>query len=247
MNIKSILVRLQSAMGRNDLVEQMVLLPGSTSLPSEAAKSTKSINLVVGYDRSPSSQTALDVSLWIAHQTRLATQNHVTLHVVYVVDENQTTRRPVVFNAVKASKLSIQRNQMEYEEASPLRSGTPVLTRPRQKALAAHPRTTLIDPCYFRAMFYQNDAYENADRILSQARSLADEWGGSFKFHLRFGSVADELKNVVELEKASVLLLGCNSDNHPIVQQLGSNFPCPVLGIPSLLNSPVDANQEQMG
>lgn len=244
MNIKSMLVRLQSAMGRNDLVERMVLLPEPTS-SSESAKSSKSVNLVVGYNRSPSSQTALDVSLWIAHQTRLATQKHVTVHVVYVVDESQSSRRPVVFNSVKASKLSIHRNQMEYAESSRFRSATSVLTPARQKALAAHPRTTLIDPSYFRAMFYQNDAVEQADRILSQARSLADEWRGSFKAHLRFGSVAAELKKVVESEAASLLFLGCNSVNHPIVQQLGSNFPCSVLGIPTNLNSSADSTLDE--
>ncbi len=245
MNIKSMLVRLQNAMGRNDLVEQMVLLPEPAAPQRESAKSTKPVNLVVGYNRSPSSQTALDVTLWIAHQTRLATKAQVTVHVVYVVDDNQNGRRLDIYNSADVSKQSVQRNSWEFAQASISGSVTPVLTQPGQEALTAHPRTTLIDPCYFRAMFYENDAFEQADRILSQARSLADEWRGAFKAHLRFGSVAEELRKVVESETAALLFLGCNSVNHPIVQQLGAHFPCPVLGIPTMLNSSVDSNQDE--
>jgi len=69
-------------MGLDDLIEQMVLPPASSS--SDWAESTKSVNLVVGYNSSPSSQMALDITMWIAHQTRLATQKQVTVQVVYV-------------------------------------------------------------------------------------------------------------------------------------------------------------------
>jgi len=52
VNIKPMLARLQGAMGLDDLIEQMVLLPPASS-PSDWAESTKSVNLVVGYNSSP--------------------------------------------------------------------------------------------------------------------------------------------------------------------------------------------------
>lgn len=225
------LVRLQNAMGRQDLIEKMVLLP-SASQPSDLNKSTKSVDLVVGYNRSPNSQTALDVTLWIAHQTRLVTQKQVTVHIVYVVDDNQSSKCPDVFHSIDASSPSIYRFASEEPEASALRSATPVLTQPSHE----HPRMTFVDPSYFRTIFYQNNSLEQADRILWQARSLAHEWGGSFNAHLRFGCISTELRKVVESEAATLLFLGCNSVNHPVVQKLGSNFPCSVLGIPTMLS-----------
>lgn len=179
MNIKSMLVRLEGALDRNDLMEQMVLLPEPASAASKWAKSTTSVNLVVGYNASPSSQTALDLTMWIAHQTRLATQKQVTVQVVYVVDEYQNTNCCANFTS---------------------------------------------------------HVYERADRILWQAGCLAEEWRSSFKAHLRVGDVATELRSVVESEAATVLFLGCNRITHPIIQKLGSNFPCSVLGIPQELS-----------
>jgi hypothetical protein len=57
--------------------------------------------------------------------------------------------------------------------------------------------------------------------------------------------VAAELRNVVELEAANVLFLGCNSVNDPLVQELGNNFPCCVLGIPSALSYQMDFQSEE--
>ena len=178
MNIKSMLVRLEGALDRNDLMEQMVLLPEPASAAAKWAKSTTSVNLVVGYNASPSSQTALDLTMWIAHQTRLVTQKQVTVHVVYVVDEYQN------------------------------------------RSCCAN---------------FTSHVYERADRILWQAGCLAEEWRSSFKAHLRVGDVATELRSVVESEAATLLFLGCTRVTHPIIQQLGSNFPCSVLGIPQEL------------
>ena len=136
MNIKPMLARLQGAMGLDDLIEQMVLLPPASS-PSDWAESTKSVNLVVGYNSSPSSQTALDITMWIAHQTRLVTQRQVTVQVVYVVDENQNVFR----SESDASIASIRRLCLEFPAASAL-SATSVLTQPRPKRLAARSRMT---------------------------------------------------------------------------------------------------------
>ncbi|MFE1745054.1 universal stress protein [Coleofasciculus sp. H7-2] len=241
MNIKSMLARLESAMGRQNVVEQMVLLPEPASLVSKRANSAKSINLVVGYNRSPSSQTALDIALWIAHQTRLVTKAQVTVQVVYVVDEDQSSHCPHISNGGDTSRPSIQQLPLSLE-ASAVRSATPVLTQPTPAELAARTRMTEIDPSYLRAIFYQTNPFAQADRILSQARCLAEEWRGSFKAHLRFGCVSTELKKVVELEAATLLLLGCTSVNNPIVQELSSNLPCAVLGIPTILNSSDSSN-----
>ncbi|MEO8892339.1 MAG: universal stress protein, partial [Coleofasciculaceae cyanobacterium] len=85
------LMRLEGAMDRNDLIEQMVLLPEPASAAAKWANSNQSVNLIVGYDASPRSQTALDLTMWIAHQTRLATQKDVTVQVVYVVEDQSSS------------------------------------------------------------------------------------------------------------------------------------------------------------
>jgi hypothetical protein len=61
------LVRLESAMARTDLVEQMVLIPEPDSRASQEYSSNQPINLVVGYNASPRSQAALDLTMCIAH------------------------------------------------------------------------------------------------------------------------------------------------------------------------------------
>lgn len=223
MNIKPMLMRLQSAIGSQDLIEQMVLLPEPVSQPYDGAKSTKAVNLVVGYNSSPNSQTALDITLCIAHQTRLATQKQVTVHVVYVVDDNQNMNCPDFFNMTDTNSGSIAWNQLQLPATAALRCATPVLPQLKPKALVAQPCITPVD------------LFDQADKILWQARCLAEEWGGAFIAHLRFGCIAAELRKVVESEAANVLLLGCNSSNHPIVQKLDCNFPCTVLGMPTML------------
>jgi len=192
------LTRLEIAMDRYDLIEQMVLRPEPKLAASKKAKSATSVNFIVGYNGSPKSQTALDITLWMAHQTRLATSKEVTVQVVYVVDDNQCNN---------------------FESAS---------------------RTSFRDSPYLQAIFCHNNQFEQADKLLWQARSLADEWRGLFKAHLRFGSVGVELRKVVESEAATLLFLGCNSVSHSLVRELGSHFPCSVLGIPSMFNSHED-------
>ena len=233
------LVRLEGAMDRNDLIEQMVLLPEPASAASKWASSTKSVNLVVGYNASPSSQTALDLTMWIAHQTRLATQKQVTVQVVYVLEEHSNTQPSEVLNSSNLGGSSPHRLPGVLPKVSLSRkSAASILATPKAQRLAVvkekksakkrRPKATSSNS--------KSDLFEQADRILWQARCMAEEWRGSFKAHLRFGNVATELKEVVNVEGATLLFLGCNSVNHPIVQQLGSNFPCSVLGIPTGLS-----------
>ena len=237
MNIKPMLVRLESAMDRNDLMEKMVLLPEPVSAASKGDKSTKSINLVVGYNASPSSQTALDLTMWIAHQTRLATQKQVTVQVVYVVDEIPRSKCPDTFNLADVSRSSIHPFPSGFPKASTsTKSATSVLTKPKLSALAVAKERKSVNKHCSKATGNQSDWFEQADYILWQARSLAQEWRGSFKAHLRFGDVAAELRKVVESEAATLLFLGCNCVNHSIVRKLGTNLPCSVLGIPTDLS-----------
>lgn len=220
MNIKPILARLQSALGSQDLVEQMILLPEPAAATANEAKSPKSVNFVVGYNGSPNSQKALDTALWMAHQTRLATQKQVTVHVAYVLDENQRHHYPEILDLADISCSAKAQKKLESPAVcASTGSTTPVLTQPQPKALVTRSLTTPVD------------LFDQADRILWQARCLAEEWKGVFTAHLRFGRIATELRHVVESEAADLLLLGCNSTTHPVVQQLGAKFPCSVLGI----------------
>ncbi|MFB2772248.1 universal stress protein [Pelatocladus sp. BLCC-F211] len=206
------LVRLQDAINRDDLIEQMLLYCNSITSFSEQAESTKSINFIVGYNSSPNSHTALDISLLMAHQTRLATNSHVLVQAVYVLEEYQTND---FFDILPTQDFQTSESFGHFPTYCPIslpskNVQTPVLT--------------------------QINKFAQAERILWQARCLAEEWQSYFKAHLRFGCVADELKKVVASEAATILFLGCKSAKHPIVQKLAYNFPCPVLGIPSCID-----------
>lgn len=219
MNIKPILARLQNVICSQEIINQMVLQPEPATLTIERDKSTKSINIVVGYNSSPNSQTALDITLLIAHQTRLATQKKVTVHVVYVLEENQSFSLLNIYNSFYASSSSLVCN---LESSAAFRCTRSVVTQPTSETLATLP--------YLKSV----DSFEQADRILWQARCLAEEWKGTFVAHLRFGNLATQLRSVVESETADLLLLGCSSTAHPVVQQLGTDLPCPLIGIPTL-------------
>ncbi|MDZ8066021.1 MAG: universal stress protein [Nostoc sp. DedQUE08] len=204
------LARLQSATGRDDLIEQMVLLPEPKKPFSKKLQKAKAVNLIVAYDASPNSHTALDIAFWVAHQTRLATNTEVTVQAVYVVEDNQSNQYSNILSFPQ------QQSSLECEVSEVSKSVTQVLTQPKlQRAIAP---------------------LQQADIILWQARSLAEEWQGSFKSHLRFGCISTELRKVVESEAADILFLGCNSVNHPMIEALGSKFPCAVLGIPSSID-----------
>ncbi|WP_017316854.1 universal stress protein [Mastigocladopsis repens] len=226
MNLKPILVRLQNAIGRDDLIEQMVLMSAPKTSLSLQTQSTNSVNLIVGYNSSPNSHTALDIALLIAHQTRLATKAQVTVQVVYVIEENQSSHGGDVLQTEEfASMRATEQIPPHCPTSFPLRGfDTGVITQTKLQANAAYQQEILVD------------RFAQAECILRQASCLAVEWKSSFKAHLRFGCIAKELRKVVAAEGADLLLLGCNSLKHPIVQQLGSNFPCSVLGIPNFIN-----------
>ena len=248
MNLKTMLARFESALGYQNLAEEMVLLPEPQVQryeKSKATKQAKSINFIVGYNSSPKSQTALDITLWIAHQTRLVTTQEVTVQVVYVIDEAPKSYGEDTCKFAVANALAAKPKVSELEEAFALNCAAPAITLPPTEISSLSQRKNWIDPHYFRAIFGQNNEYEVADRLLWQARCLAEEWRGLFKAHLRIGRVATELRNVVELESANLLFLGCDSANHSLVRELGNNFPCCVLGIPAALSYHMDVQPEE--
>ena len=115
MNLKTMLARFESALGYQNLAEEMVLLPEPTlpvSKKSKSSKQAKTINFIVGYNTSPQSQIALDITFWMAHQTRLVTTQEVTVQVVYVIDESsksygEDTCKFAVANALAATAESV--------------------------------------------------------------------------------------------------------------------------------------------
>lgn len=230
MKILPMLVRLENALGCSEMAKRMVLLPKQET--DDAVSNSNEINLLVGYDASPHSQTALDLTLWIAHQTRLATQKSVMVQVIYVVDRSVEGRDRTCYldpldrpDSTENSTYTLPiRDCGESVQAQLLGKGSTSLVA--ELPVAQEPICSAFD--------WQMHQFEQADHILWQARHLADEWRGSLKTHLRFGNLADELRQVVKAESATVLVLGCKSSNHPLVQQLKSDFPCPILGIPSL-------------
>jgi hypothetical protein len=248
VNLKTILARFESALGYQNLAEEMVLLPEQkvpVSQKSKNPKSAKSINFIVGYNSSPQSQTALDITLWIAHQTRLVTTKEVTVQVVYVLEETPKIDDEDTCSLGVENPWATKPKLSDLEEKSALYCAAPAIALPPAEIPSVSHRATRIDPPYFRAIFCQNNEYEVADKLLWQARCLAEEWRGLFKAHLRIGRVATELRNVVELESANLLFLGCNSRNHPLITELGKNFPCCVLGIPAALSYPMDFGSEE--
>jgi nucleotide-binding universal stress UspA family protein len=211
---KPILVRLQNALDQQDLLDQILLVPeprGSAHVATNQTHDT--VNLVVGYTGSPNSQTALDLALWIAHQTRVASQKQVTVHVVHVVD--------------RVSAIS-HLEDCHSRSRNKSRKARAIATCNAQASTASSMVAT--QSRHNRAL--SSKQLEHVDQILWKARCLADEWRGSLSTHLRFGDVADELHQVAVTEEADLLFLGCQS-RHPLVQQLAVNFPCPILGIPS--------------
>jgi hypothetical protein len=190
MKIKPMLARLQNSLGRDDLIQQMVLLPEPAESLVYRSSQKVCVNLVVGYNGSPKSHAALDIAFWVAHQTHLATSNLVTVHAVYV-EENQ-------LNNQYFDILNFEQNQGK--------SGF-TITQLKQ-----------------------------TNKVLWQALNLAKEWQSSFQSHECFGHPSTQLRKIVESVNADILFLGCKSVNHPLIESLGRNFPCAVLGVPQSMD-----------
>ncbi len=231
------LVRLEHALDCPDLAKHMMLVPKAVG-----SHPTEQINLVVAYNGSARSQTALDLTLWIAHQTRLVTRRSVTVQVVYVVD-NASDR------AVCADPLPRYLAPIDDIPEFPNHTMFDFCDRPEVMEVVGRqvqPRsysTAVVADGAWEFSFSQATPYaaaadpihqfEKADRILWQARNLADEWRGSLETHLRFGNLVEELRIVACQVSTTALILGCSSPFDPIVQALGHDLPFPILGIPA--------------
>jgi nucleotide-binding universal stress UspA family protein len=247
MNIKSMLLRLQSALGQDNLSEQMLLYPGSDS--NRQAEETG--NFVIGYNGSPNSQTALDFILWMAHQTRLATQKQVIVHVVYVIDCYNSLSAPSLASSAGSGASSDSQShqglnlltlpatcQLPSSEKFGFQCDTNSLAQSQQSQTGAHAQRSGGPQVLERPSASSlATMLEQVDRILWQARCLSDEWRGSVEAHLRFGAVATELQEVVKAQAADLLFVGCSDIGHALVQQLAPCLSCPILGIPTELEA----------
>jgi Universal stress protein family len=213
VNISSIIARLQMNLGLSDWVRPLWLIPPSAQ---DLAQELTAINLLVGYSHSEKSQAALDLTLWIALQTRLATNCPVTVQVVYVAEE----MAPL--------------NPASSNQSHPFNA------RSERKAAGSVATLPPANVTTKAAAKQRAEQFEQADRILWQARSLASEWRGSLKTHLRFGDIAVELGEVAQAEAATLLIVGCQSRDENLVVRLGETMLCPVLGIPDALDGDED-------
>ncbi|NJL10600.1 MAG: hypothetical protein HC908_11735 [Calothrix sp. SM1_7_51] len=64
-----------------------------------------------------------------------------------------------------------------------------------------------VTPVLTQARLHNNSLtkLQQAELIIGQAQSLAQEWQDNFQAHLRFGCIATELSKVVESEAADIL------------------------------------------
>lgn len=247
------LVRLEHALECPDLARQMLLVPSAKRTGHSLSHLTAEVHLVVGYHGSARSQTALDLTLWIAHQTRLATGRAVKVHVVYVADRDRAFDQPHAPEAIlSTSDVCHAMNQL---------AGTGDVTQPDTWSLEPRDRWQSVESMMCSAVSYRASAtaiatdrdhatpsptaidtadwqlhqFEKADRILWQARNLADEWRGSLETHLRFGRLGDELQTVARQLGATAVVIGCSSPTDAVVRSLDQDLPCPILGIPTQL------------
>jgi hypothetical protein len=133
VNLKTMLARFESVLGHQNLAEEMVLLPEPKLPISQKSKSTqsaKAINFIVGYNGSPKSQIALDITLWIAHQTRLVTTKEVTVQVVYVLDESPNIYDEDTCSLGVENACAAWSKQSDREETSALKCAAPAIALP---------------------------------------------------------------------------------------------------------------------
>lgn len=217
MNIKTVLARLHSALDLDARMDHLLLLPRLIDSNPSKTETPPAAALIVGYDGSANSQAALDLAFCVAHQMQLATQQQVMIHVVYVVTCEAST--------LSSGKLTQARRTKQAK------------TKIKSKALRLQAKTRgdAVTPCGTVTLSrsdVDNRSLEEIDRVLWQARCLAEEWRGSFTTHLRFGDIATELEAFAVEENAALLFLGCHSASHPLVQQLKGKISCSVIGIP---------------
>lgn len=245
MNIKATLARLGNSMADGRAARDLLLLPGlnlnvtdsdelgridanpveSGTINSDTINSD-TINIVVGYSGSQNSQVALDLTLLIAYQTRLATRKQVIVQTVYVLEGIYQTQKHVFSAPISHSHPGASRRNGELGAATATLS-----ERRTDKSALAQGRRHTVNCVDARAA--QLQCFEDADQVLWQARTFATEWRGSLNTHLRFGSAAAELSNVAQQEQADLLIVGCRSAEHPLIEQLKISTCCPVIGIPA--------------
>ncbi len=219
MNIKATLARLENSLGENEGRPALLLKGHSSHFNADfdnslSDEASDSFNIVLGYSSSAQSQVALDLTLLIAYQTRLATRKRVIVQAVYVVEGIHPIQK----------KVRSHSSRREFAKTgAPGNRSTATITQ-----LSRRQTVNCVD-----ARAAQLQCFEEADQVLWQARSFAMEWRGSLNTHLRFGSPAIELSKVAQQEQASLLIVGCDSIEHPLIQQLKTYCECPVLGIPS--------------
>lgn len=209
----------------------MLLFAGSHSSKKGASPDPKATNIVIGYNGSPNSQTALDFALWMAHQTRLVTNQQVIVHVVYVLEG--AISPSAVGSRAAGNPLPLH---TAFQNGGVKRfPNSAVAMKSSSPQRMANPNCVVqLEPPSVSPLV---NSLEQADRILWQARCMADEWRGSLEAHLRFGSLGMELRHVVQSVKADVLFVGCSAEEHPLIQQLIQGCSCPILGIPTELES----------
>jgi nucleotide-binding universal stress UspA family protein len=223
MNIKATLARLSSSLPESCSARDLLLVCASDHVTEIRTDVEDVINIVVGYNGSENSQAALDLTLLMAYQTRLATRKRVVVQAVYVLEGIYPLQKQALSAVSTAVSMSL-REQRAVEQSAPFAPTATVLERRSQ------PRRSTINCVDIRAAQIQH--FEEADQVLWHARNFATEWRGSLNTHLRFGSPAIELSQVAEQEQAHLMIVGCQSAEHPLVEQLKAHYCCPVVGIP---------------